>query len=78
MSNILTEKFNTTYESTPFEQIKTEDYLPAFKTLIIQSEAEIDAIVSNDAEPNFENVKAEEKTVLEVGKWYLVDNINKY
>ncbi|KUJ50644.1 M3 family metallopeptidase [Chryseobacterium sp. JAH] len=53
--SILTEKFNTPYQSSPFEQIKNEDYLPAFKELIQQSEAEIDAIVNNSEEPTFEN-----------------------
>jgi peptidyl-dipeptidase Dcp len=32
--NILTEKFNTPYHSAPFNSIKNEDYLPAFKELI--------------------------------------------
>lgn len=53
--SILTEKFNTPYQSSPFDQIKNEDYLPAFKELIEQSEAEIDAIVNNSEEPTFEN-----------------------
>lgn len=53
--SILTEKFNTPYQSSPFDQIKNEDYLPAFKELIQQSEAEIDAIVNNSEEPTFEN-----------------------
>ncbi|WP_312507897.1 M3 family metallopeptidase [Chryseobacterium culicis] len=54
--NILTEKFNTPYRSAPFNSIKNEDYLPAFKELIQKSEAEIDAIVKNPDEPTFENV----------------------
>lgn len=54
--NILTEKFNTPYHSAPFNEIKNEDYLPAFKELITNSEAEIDAIISNSEEPTFENV----------------------
>lgn len=54
--NILTEKFTTPYHSAPFDQIKTEDYLPAFKELIKKSEEEIDAITNNSAEPTFENV----------------------
>ncbi|HCN50098.1 MAG TPA: peptidase M3 [Chryseobacterium sp.] len=54
--NILTEKFNTPYHSAPFTDIKNEDYLPAFKELIQQSEAEIDAIVNNPEVPTFENV----------------------
>ncbi|MBE4947576.1 M3 family metallopeptidase [Chryseobacterium culicis] len=54
--NILTEKFNTPYHSAPFNSIKNEDYLPAFKELIQKSETEIDAIVNNPDEPTFENV----------------------
>ena len=53
--NILTEKFNTSYHSAPFDQIKNEDYLPAFKQLIQQSEEEIDAIINNSEEATFEN-----------------------
>lgn len=54
--NILKENFNTPYHSAPFNQIKIEDYLPAFRELIRKSEEEIDAIVSNQDEPTFENV----------------------
>jgi len=53
--NILTEKSNTPYHSAPFNQIKNEDYLPAFKELIQKSEEEINAIVNNPEEPTFEN-----------------------
>ncbi|GAB0156050.1 M3 family metallopeptidase [Chryseobacterium sp. Alg-005] len=54
--SILTEKFNTPYHSAPFTQIKNEDYLPAFKELIQQSEQEIETIVNNPEVPTFENV----------------------
>lgn len=54
--SILTEKFNTPYHSAPFDKIKNEDYLPAFKELIQKSEEEIDEIVNNSDEPTFENV----------------------
>lgn len=54
--SILTEKFNTPYHSAPFTHIKNEDYLPAFKELIQRSEEEIEAIVNNPEEPDFENV----------------------
>ena len=54
--NILTEKFNTPYHSAPFDHIKNEDYLPAFKELIQKSEEEINAIVDNSDAPTFENV----------------------
>jgi peptidyl-dipeptidase Dcp len=54
--NILTEKFNTPYHAAPFTGIKNEDFLPAFRELIKQSEDEINAIVSNPETPTFENV----------------------
>ena len=53
--NILTQKFNTKYETAPFQEIKEESYLPAFQKLIAQSEKEIDAIANNSAEATFEN-----------------------
>ena len=53
--NILTQKFNTKYETAPFQEIKEENYLPAFQELIAQSEKEIDAITNNSAEATFEN-----------------------
>ncbi len=54
--NILTEKFTTPYHSAPFNDIKNEDFLPAFKELIKKSEDEINDIVSNSEAPTFENV----------------------
>ncbi|MBL7704504.1 MAG: M3 family metallopeptidase [Taibaiella sp.] len=56
MSDILTATFNTPFQSAPFEQIKTEDYLPAFEALILKAEQEIDNIVNNTATPDFKNV----------------------
>ena len=53
--NILTQKFNTKYETAPFQEIKEEHYLLAFQELITQSEKEIDAIANNSAEATFEN-----------------------
>ena len=53
--NILTKKFNTKYETAPFQEIKEENYLPAFQELITQSEKEIDTIANNPAEATFEN-----------------------
>jgi peptidyl-dipeptidase Dcp len=54
--NILTENFNTPYHTAPFDRIKNEDYLPAFKELIQQSEKEINSIVDNSEAPTFQNV----------------------
>ncbi len=55
MSNILTQDFNTPKHSAPFDQIKEEDFLPAFKELISVSEKEIEEIVNNPEAPSFEN-----------------------
>ncbi|MEN2436525.1 M3 family metallopeptidase [Weeksellaceae bacterium A-14] len=53
--NILTQSFQTPNSTAPFEEIKTEDFLPAFKELIQKSEAEVDAIANNSEAPTFEN-----------------------
>ena len=53
--NILNQKFNTKYETAPFQEIKEESYLPAFQELIARSEKEIDTIANNPAEATFEN-----------------------
>ena len=46
---------NTPYGVPAFDKIKTEHYMPAFEAAIAQNKAEIEAIVSNPAEPTFEN-----------------------
>ena len=53
--SILTQYFNTKYNTAPFSQIKNEDYLPAFQEGIALAKAEIDAIVNNSENPTFEN-----------------------
>ena len=52
---ILTQKFNTKYDTAPFSQIKMEDYKPAFIENIAKAKAEIDAIINNPEAPTFEN-----------------------
>ena len=52
---ILNKPFNTSYNTAPFSKIKTEDFLPAFKTGIEKAKAEIDDIVNNTENPSFEN-----------------------
>ncbi|NER15135.1 M3 family peptidase [Leptobacterium flavescens] len=52
----LTEKFNTPYNTAPFSKIKNEDYLPAIKHEIEETKKEIDAIVDNPEDPNYQNV----------------------
>ncbi|PHK30784.1 peptidase M3, partial [Nostoc linckia z16] len=53
--NILTQKFTTKYDTAPFSQIKTGDFLPAFTEAIEQAKTEIDKIVNNPEAPTFEN-----------------------
>ena len=55
MQNPLLEKFETPFQSVPFNHIKTEHYLPAFKTAIEWAKNEIDAICQNPENPTFEN-----------------------
>ena len=43
------------YGAPQFDKIKVEHYLPAFTEAIAQAKAEIDAITSNPAEPDFAN-----------------------
>ncbi len=53
--NPFLQKFNTKYNSAPFNEIKEEHYLPAFKELIENSKKEIDEIANNAEEPTFSN-----------------------
>ncbi|MFT7350583.1 MAG: oligopeptidase A [Flavobacterium sp.] len=52
---LLTQAFQTKFETAPFKQIKMEDYKPAFEENIENSKAEIDAIINNPETPTFEN-----------------------
>lgn len=52
---ILTQKFQTKYDTAPFSQIKNEDFMPAFQEGIAMARTEIDAIVNNPELPTFEN-----------------------
>ncbi|MFE3868489.1 M3 family metallopeptidase [Flavobacterium sp. LS2P90] len=52
---ILTQHFNTKYDTAPFSQIKLEDYKPSFIENISAAKAEIDAIVNNPESPTFGN-----------------------
>ncbi len=53
--NILLQKWNTPFETPPFDKIKTEDYLPAFEKAIEIHNKEINEIINNPAKPNFKN-----------------------
>ena len=55
MANPFFSEYTTSFQVPPFDQIKTEHYLPALEEGIKQHDAEIDAIVNNTEAPTFEN-----------------------
>jgi peptidyl-dipeptidase Dcp len=55
MSNPLFSKYNTPFEVPPFEKIMAKHYLPAFEKGMADCKVEIDALLKNNKEPDFEN-----------------------
>ena len=55
MSNPLLQKWNAPYAIPPFENIKPEHYIPAFKQAMEEHNKEIQAIIENKNAPTFEN-----------------------
>ncbi len=55
MTNPLLKEFNSPFGTVPFEEIKTEHYLPALKAAIQEGLQEVDEICANSAEPSFQN-----------------------
>ena len=54
-TNPLLEQPKNEYGIPAFNQVKMDDYLPAFKTAINEQKEEVKAIIENEAEPTFEN-----------------------
>ena len=54
-SNPLLEEWTTEFGVPPFDKIRTHHYEPAFNEAMAMHNAEIDAIVNDEAEPSFEN-----------------------
>lgn len=54
-SNPFLSEYTTEFQIPPFDQIKTEHYMPAFEEGIKQHNAEIEAIINNPETPTFEN-----------------------
>jgi peptidyl-dipeptidase Dcp len=54
-SNPLLEKWETPYQTPPFDKIRTEDYLPAIEKAIEQARQDIRKIAEQKSEPTFEN-----------------------
>lgn len=62
MSNPVLSKFNTPFNTIPFDQITVEHYMPAIEEGIKLGLAEVDVIVNNTAAPDFSNtIEALEK-----------------
>ncbi len=57
--NPLLEKWDTPFETPPFNEIKEEHYLPAFNEAMKLHDAEITAIANNTETPTFENTIVE-------------------
>ncbi|MCU4176603.1 M3 family metallopeptidase [Carboxylicivirga sp. N1Y90] len=55
MINPLLETFNTTHQVPPFNEIKEEHYLPAFKQLIKDAKHGIEDIANSNEQESFEN-----------------------
>ena len=56
-------KWDTPFETPPFNEIKNEHFMPAFLKTMEMEKAEIDAIVNNPEAPTFKNtIEAYEKT----------------
>ena len=68
-NNPLLKEFDNQYGIPPFEEIKIEHYLPAFKKSIETHKAEIKEIIDNVEKPSFENVlNAMEKSGSDLNK----------
>ena len=55
MTNPLLSDWTTPFQMTPFDQIKDDDFAPAFETALKAHKAEIDAIAGQDMPASFEN-----------------------
>ncbi|MBO4476488.1 MAG: M3 family metallopeptidase [Bacteroidales bacterium] len=49
------QEWDTPYGNAPFSQIKTSDYMPAFKAGIAEQKAAVQAIIDNPEAPTFDN-----------------------
>tara|TARA_R110002072_G_scaffold534_3_gene3661 strand:+ start:28287 stop:30323 length:2037 start_codon:yes stop_codon:yes gene_type:complete len=54
--NILLDKFETPFETTPFDKVKNSDFLPALKEAIDIAKKDIANLKNNSEKPTFNNV----------------------
>jgi Zn-dependent oligopeptidase len=68
LQNPLLVEFSTPFETLPFDQINTADFLPALEAEIEKTKAEIDQITQNPAQPSFDNtIEVMEKSGKKLG-----------
>ncbi len=48
-------EWDTPHQTPPFQNIKHEHFIPAIDATLIEAKAEVDAIISNEAKPTFQN-----------------------
>ncbi len=66
---LLETEWDTPFGVPPFDRIENEHYREAFRAAMAEHAAEIDAIVNNEAEPNFENtIEAFERSGKKLGR----------
>lgn len=69
MNNPLLKSFPTTFETPPFEEIREEHFLPALEEAMKEGKKEIEEIVSNEDDANFENtIEALENSGMRVSR----------
>ena len=69
MSNPLLEKFDQPFGTIPFNEIKTNDFVPALDAAIEEAKAEIEDIANNPENPTFENtILAQELSGKKLGR----------
>lgn len=76
--NPLLEDFNTPYNAVPFNKIAPNHFKPAFDTLISQTKNEIEKIINNNEQPDFNNtIVALERANNKLNRLYLIlENLN--
>ena len=69
MSNPLLEKFDQPFGTVPFNEVKTDHFVPALDAAIKEAKSEIDAIAGNPENPTFENtILAQELSGKKLGR----------
>ncbi|MHC4583939.1 MAG: M3 family metallopeptidase [Planctomycetota bacterium] len=53
--NLLLQKWDTPFQTPPFDEIKNEHFMPAFLETMKAEKAEVEAIVNHEEEPTFRN-----------------------